>query len=378
VPDNTYLQRHINSAIAYNVWRYYQVTGDMEFLSFYGAEMFLEIARFWASFATYSEPLDRYEIRGVVGPDEFHTAYPGAERPGLDNHAYTNVMAAWVLARARDVLQLLPEERRNELHGALGLDSAEIEHWEDVSHKLKVVFHEDGLISPFEGYAELAEFDWAAYRREYGDIHRLDRLLEAEGDSVNRYKAAKQADVLMLLYLFSAEELTELFGRLGYTFDPAVIPRMVDYYAARTSHGSTLSRVVDSWVMARSDRERSWQLFKEALESDVADVQGGTTPEGIHLGAMAGTVDLLQRGYTGIVTRGDELWLNPCLPGEVACLRLTVRYRGHTLDLTVTHESLLIEARASNASPISCRVDGELRLLEAGESHEFDITQTGK
>lgn len=376
VPDNTHLQRHINSAIAYNVWHYYQVTGDMEFLSSYGAEMFLEIARFWASFATYDEQLGRYEILGVVGPDEFHTACPGAGRPGLDNHAYTNVMAAWVLVRARDVLQLLPEERRNELHGALGLDSAEIEHWEDVSHRLKVVFHEDGLISPFEGYSGLQEFDWDGYRREYDDIRRLDRLLEAEGDTVNRYKAAKQADVLMLLYLFSAEELTELFEWLGYPFDPAIIPRTVDYYAARTSHGSTLSRVVDSWVMARSDRERSWRLFKEALESDIADVQGGTTPEGIHLGAMAGTVDLLQRGYTGIVTRGDELWLNPCLPDEVACLRLTVRYRGHTLHLTVTHDSLLVEARASRASPISCRVDGELRALAAGESHEFDIAQT--
>jgi alpha,alpha-trehalase len=376
VPDNTYLQRHINSAIAYNVWRYYQVTGDMEFLSFYGAEMFLEIARFWASFATYNEQLDRYEIHGVVGPDEFHTAHPGTDEPGLRNHSYTNLMAAWVLRRAVAMLQLLPEERRNELHGALGLTSAEIEHWDEVSRKLRVVFHDDGLISPFEGYAGLREFDWAAYRRKYDDIHRLDRLLEAEGDSVNRYKAAKQADVLMLLYLFSAEELTELFEWLGYPFDPAIIPRTVDYYAARTSHGSTLSRVVNSWVMARSDRDRSWELFQEALESDVADVQGGTTPEGIHLGAMAGTVDLLQRGYTGIVTRGDEFWLNPCLPDEVARLRLTVRYRGHTLDLAVTHESVRVEARSSNASPIKCRVNGDLRSLEAGESHEFEIAPT--
>jgi len=373
LPDHTYLQRHVNSAIAYNVWQYYQVTGDMEFLSFYGAEMFLEIARFWDSFARYDERHDRYEIHGVVGPDEFHTAYPGSQRPGLRNHSYTNVMAAWVLRRAGDLLQLLPEERRNELHGALGLTSGEIERWEEVSRKLRLVFHDDGILSQFEGYDELEELDWEAYRGRYGDIHRLDRLLEAEGDSVNRYKAAKQADVLMLFYLFSAEELTELIEGLGYRCDHALIPRCVDYYASRTSHGSTLSRVVDSWVTARSDRERSWRLFKEALESDVADTQGGTTPEGIHLGAMAGTVDLLQRGYTGIVTAGDELRLDPCLPDEVARLRMTVRYRGHTLDLDVTHESLSIHARASNASPITCRVAGEQRELAAGHTHEFPI-----
>jgi hypothetical protein len=77
----------------------------------------------------------------------------------------------------------------------------------------------------------------------------------------------------------------------------------IDYYLRRTSHGSTLSRMVHSWVLARSDRARSWALFTEALQSDIADVQGGTTPEGIHLGAMAGTVDLVQRCFGGVEIR---------------------------------------------------------------------------
>ena len=34
VPDNSYLQRHVGSAIAYNVWQYFQVTHDVEFLQF--------------------------------------------------------------------------------------------------------------------------------------------------------------------------------------------------------------------------------------------------------------------------------------------------------------------------------------------------------
>ena len=33
--------------------------------------------------------------------------------------------------------------------------------------------------------------------------------------------------------------------------------------------------------------------FAEALQSDVSDIQQGTTAEGVHLGAMAGTVDLV-------------------------------------------------------------------------------------
>jgi alpha,alpha-trehalase len=373
IPDHTYLQRHVNSAIAHNVWQYWQVTRDHEFLSHYGAEMFLEIARFWGSFATYNEKHGRYEILGVVGPDEFHTADPDAGRPGLDNHAYTSVMAAWVLARAFDVLAALAEERRLELREALALGDEELARWDDASRRMRVAFHGDGLISQFEGYEKLTELDWARYREKHRDLQRLDRILEAEGDDINRYKASKQADVLMLFYLFSAEELAELFARLGYPFPADTIPKNVAYYEARTTHGSTLSRVVNSWVLARSDREGSWRQFLEALESDVGDIQGGTTAEGIHLGAMAGTVDIVQRGYTGIEARGDVLWLNPRLPGELACLRLTVRYRGLTLDLEVRQDVLEVHARASNAAPIALGVVDKVHTLKAGETRRFAI-----
>ena len=371
--DPTYLQRHVNAAIAYNIWQYHQATRDNEFLSFYGAEMFLEIARFWASIARFNEALGRYEICGVIGPDEFQTAYPGADKPGLDNHAYTSVMAAWVLWRALELLKLLPEERGLELRERLALTDAELAHWDKVSRRLRVVFHADGLISQFEGYEALAEFDWAGYRQRYGDIHRLDRILEAEGDSPNRYKAAKQADVLMLFYLFSTEELAAVFERLGYPFEAQAIPRNVDYYAARSSHGSTLSRVVDAWVLSRSDRSHSWRLFKKALLSDVADTQGGTTPEGIHLGAMAGTVDIIQRCYTGAEMRGDVLWLNPRLPDEITGLRLSLRYRGQSLDLHMTQSTIDVCARPSNADPIQVGVRDRIHVIQAGERRRFII-----
>jgi alpha,alpha-trehalase len=282
-------------------------------------------------------------------------------------------MAAWVLARAFDVLAALPEERRRELRETLALGDEELARWDDASRRMRVAFHGEGLISQFEGYEQLAELDWARYRAEYRDFSRLDRVLEAEGDDVNRYKASKQADVLMLFYLFSAEELEELFGRLGYPFPADTIPKNVAYYEARTTHGSTLSRVVNSWVLARSDRTGSWREFLEALESDVGDIQGGTTSEGIHLGAMAGTVDLVQRGYTGIEARGDVLWLNPRLPQELECLRLAVRYRGLTLDLEVRHDALAVHARASNAAPIALGVVDQVHRLAAGETRSFAL-----
>ncbi len=375
-PDNTHRQRHINSAIAYNIWQYWQATDDHEFLYTYGAEMMLEIARFWASAATYNPDIDRYEIKGVMGPDEYATGYPGRDpegEGGIDNNAYTNVMASWVLMRALDTLELLPRSHCLELCERIGLDIHQTERWDDISRKLRVPFHGDGIISQYEGYGELEEFDWEGYRAKYGDIQRLDRILEAEGDDVNRYKVSKQADVLMLFYLFSLPELMMLFERLGYPFEPASIPRNAEYYLARTSHGSTLSGVAHSWVLARLDRPRSWHLFRQALDSDIADVQGGTTPEGIHVGAMAGTVDLVQRCYVGVEMRAQALHFDPVLPEDLDQIRVQLRYRRQLLDVTANHEWLRISSRAFTATPIEVAYRGQFRFLAPGETCAFRL-----
>ena len=373
LPDNSHLQRHVNAAIAYNIWQYFQVTGDMEFLSFYGAEMFLEIARFWESVSTYNPDLDRYEILGVMGPDEYHDRYPGAEKPGLNNNAYTNIMAVWVLSRALELFDLLAEVESRDLCERLGVLDEEKTRWRNISRKMRIVFHDDGIISQFEGYDRLEEFDWKGYRKKYKDIQRLDRILEAEGDTPNRYKASKQADVLMLFYLFSSEELSGLFQQLGYPFEYETIPGDIDYYLKRTSHGSTLSHVVHAWVLARSDRVRSWKQFIMTLQSDVADIQGGTTPEGIHLGAMAGVVDILQGGYAGLEARGQVLWLNPVLPKELRRLRMHMRYRGHSLSVEVTPQRIKVHAFPCASGPIQVGCKGKLFNWKMGDTIEIPL-----
>jgi alpha,alpha-trehalase len=342
IADHTHLQRHVGAAIAYNTWKYYQTTGDMEFLDSFGAELIISIARFWSTVAEFNEALGRYEICGVMGPDEFHDSYPDREQPGLNNNSYTNLMAVWTISRALDCIGLLAPDRWAELSERLELTDDDVARMVDVSRRMRLVFHADGLISQFEGYEQLEEFDWAGYRARYGNIQRLDLILEAEGLSPNRYKLGKQPDVLTLFYLLSATELSDLFARLGYEFDPQIIPRTIDYYLARSSEGSTLGRVVNAWVLSRSDRAHSWSWFREALLSDVADIQDGTTPEGIHLGAMAGTVDIIQRCYTGLDVHGDVLWLNPLLPDEVSSLDLQVRYRNELVHMDISRSSVRV------------------------------------
>ncbi|MEU4063478.1 glycoside hydrolase family 65 protein [Streptomyces wedmorensis] len=372
--DRSRLQRHVGSAIAYNVWRYAQATGDRGFLHSAGAEILLEVARHWAGTATFDPALGRYRIRGVMGPDEFHDAYPDATVPGIDDNAYTNATAAWVLARGLDLLGELAGARRSELAEQLSLDDLELARWEDVSRRMYVPFHQ-GVVSQFEGYGELAELDWERCRARHGDIRRLDRILEAEGDTVNRYQASKQADTLMLGYLFRPEELHDLFGRIGYALDDEVWRATVSYYLRRTSHGSTLSSLVHGWVLARQKGPEAWRYCEEALLADVADVQGGTTGEGVHLGAMAGTIDLVERGITGLETGPEGLRVAPVPLAEIPRFAFTLCVGPHRgVRLRVLPGRLAIEVPASPADPIAVVLPGDRKVTVApGQERWFRL-----
>ena len=279
-------------------------------------------------------------------------------------------MAVWVMLRAIDALESMPLSNRFDLCEKLRITDAELALWDHVSRRMFVPFH-DSVISQFEGYEQLAELDWDAYRMRYGNIQRLDRILESENDDVNRYRASKQADVLMLLYLLSSDELRELLDRLGYSFEPQQIPKMVDYYISRTSHGSTLSGVVHAWVLARANRDHAMAFFRQVLDSDIADSQGGTTSEGIHLAALAGSVDLVQRCFTGLETRCDRLILSPNCPESLGTLEVPLRYRGAVIRLRVSGRSAEVSADLRDAPPVVVECRGRVEQLASGQTVRF-------
>ena len=377
-PDLSHNQRHVNAAIFYNIWHYYQVTEDVAFLSSYGAELMLEIARFWASIAHFDAERGRYEIHGVMGPDEFHEKYPGAEHGGLRNNAYTNVMVAWLCSIAVEVLSLVPTQSAEALRERLGIEDDEVSRWDDMSRRMFVPFHEDGIISQFEGYEQLEELDWAAYREKYGNIQRLDRILRAEGDDPDRYKVSKQADTVMLFFLFAPDELRSLFERLGYGYGDDTVRKNVAYYDQRTSHGSTLSFVTYAGALAALDPAASWQRFLVALESDVGDIQGGTTREGIHMGVMSGTLDLLQRAYAGVHVRDGVLRFDPRIPDQLDGISFRIQFRRTAMRVTVASGTLTITLSPEGASrPIAIGFADEVREACPGEQHTFELPQTG-
>jgi beta-phosphoglucomutase family hydrolase len=372
VPDNSRRQRHVGLAIAYNAWQYFEVTGDVAWLGHRGADLIIEVARFFCSLATYDPVDDRFHIDGVMGPDEYHDGYPDAPGAGLRDNAYTNVLVSWVLRRAIEALDRTEGHDCDELHERLRIRSTEPDHWDHVSRRLAVPFHDDGIISQFAGYAELQELDWPAYRARYGNIERLDLILEAEGDSTDRYKLAKQADVLMLAYLLGTDVLLETLAHLGYPTTMDALGRTVEYYLARTAHGSTLSRVVHASVLARSDPRRAWQTFRDALGADLDDTQGGTTSEGIHLGAMAGTVDIVTRVFAGYRTENDVVVLDPQLPEGVVSAQFGLLHRGQRLQVRIDQDFVEVTADPCATNPrVRVRVGGQTATMTCGHAVVF-------
>ncbi|MEA1970607.1 MAG: beta-phosphoglucomutase, partial [Thermodesulfobacteriota bacterium] len=273
-PDLSRLQRHVSIAIFYNVWKYASDTEDREFLENYGAEIMLEIARFWASIARYDENTKRYHIEGVMGPDEYHEKLPGSEEHGLKDNAYTNIMTVWLLEKALDLIDRLPEKVVERLKQKITFKIAETEKWKRITEKMNVILAKENIISQFDGYMDLKELKWDDYRTKYGNIHRMDRILKAEGDSPDAYKVTKQADTLMLFYLIGVKEICRILEKLGFDAGDhnELLMHNYKYYEKRTSHGSTLSNPVHGIIASDiqdTGNKTVGDSFLEAIKTDI-------------------------------------------------------------------------------------------------------------
>ncbi len=311
-----------------------------------------------------------------MGPDEFHEKLPGSEVPGIKDNAYTNIMVVWLLEKAMEVIDSLSSDALKRLKEKIGFEIKETKKWREIRQKLNVVMTEDGIISQFDGYMGLKDLNWDHYRAKYGNIHRMDRILKAEGGSPDAYKVAKQADTLMTYYVLSPEAVSDILTQLGYpALDPVdVMKKNYAYYEQRTSHGSTLSKVVHAIISSYMDNaETAWQWFVEAMESDIYDTQGGTTPEGIHCGVMAGTLDVITRYFVGIDFSKQVPQFTPHLPRHWKRLVMEVRHRKvrYHIDLSQNKIKLTVKGTTKTRQPV--KVNGRTIMLSGGKTRTIGI-----
>ncbi len=363
-PDLSRRQRHVSIAIAYNVLQYMKYTGDKNFFQEYGSDLYYGICRFWASIATYSEKDKKYHINGVMGPDEFHEKYPGKsdEEAGINDNAYTNIMVSWLLNKAVNMLSEVSDTLRKKINAS----KEEIKRWLDISENLFISISDDGIIEQFDGYFKLKELDWDHYKKKYGNIRRMDRILKAEGNSPDNYKVAKQADVIMAFYLLHPKQIGETLSRLGYARGDAteLLRKNFDYYNKRTSHGSTLSYVVHAYVLKylNVDNKTLLEWFTNAMKSDIFDTQGGTTREGIHTGVMAASLDIIIKNFAGL-NMNDAVEITPNMPDHWSELSFKVKYRAETFKYTITHDQVKVEIQGDSESDTVFVINGKKQSI---------------
>jgi trehalose/maltose hydrolase-like predicted phosphorylase len=311
-------ETHISADIAYAVWQYWLASGDDAFLREAGAEIVLETARFWASRATPGDD-GRYHIRNVIGPDEYHN--------GVDDNAYTNVMAQWNLERGIEVGQLLQQrwpEQWATLQQRIALAHEELQQWAEVAERLETGFDpQRGLYEQFAGFFGLEYIDLQTFRPRtpYMDVALgLDR--------VQRSQVVKQADVVMLLAL--------LWDR----FSPAVRATNFDYYAARCSQGSSLSPAMHALVAARLGAVDVAQgYFRDAVAVDLGDTMGNAA-QGVHVATLGGLWQAVVFGFAGMRADADGLHFDPQLPPIWQTLKFRVQWRGKRLQISLQSEPL--------------------------------------
>lgn len=370
--DYSSLQRHVSLAIAYNIWEYFVITNDLNFIKEYGAEMFLEICRFWAGRSIKNEETGRFTIKNVMGPDEFHEAYPDSAEGGLRDNTYTNLMVAWALERAFDLMEKFDQTTREKIKAKIGLLEDELQTWKDISSHLNIVIQND-ILAQYDGYFELKELDWEYFRKKYGNVYRMDRLLKAEGKSADEYKVAKQADTLQTFYNLPEKEVSAILNRLGYHLKQDYLKENLKYYLQRTSHGSTLSRVVHAQLANMiGDRNLSWELYRDALTSDFNDIQGGTTGEGIHAGVMAGTILVALQTYAGIDIRSGIQVINPDLPDCWRSMSFNFMLKGDCFFVNMSRKSCSIRYEGSSDT-LEIEVRGAKYILKNNISLTLEL-----
>lgn len=320
------IEQHITSDIIFALWQYYAATDDQDFMDRYGYEMTIETARFWNSRLEWIEENNRYEIRDVIGPDEY--------KEHVDNNAYTNYMAHENMRLAAQVIACIRDEKKD-IYGKMqklmqeeGTSLEQLE--EELKDKMKKLYlpqpdEKTGIIPQFDGYFDLKEIDLSVYKNAsvVGTVFH-----DYSGEDVQGMQAGKQADIVELLY--QMEDITT----------PDNKAKNYVYYEARTLHDSSLSKTIHSITACDLGMEKeAYDMFMSAALTDLGQ-EMKSSDAGIHSANMGGVWQDVVMGFGGIRIRDGHLRIAPNCPKQWEKFTYPLYWKGNELHITVCKDGV--------------------------------------
>ncbi|GCL38404.1 beta-phosphoglucomutase [Sphaerospermopsis reniformis] len=343
---------HISSVIPYAVWYYWRVTGDDEWLRDYGAEIILDTAIFWSSRVEFNSHTQRYEIRSVIGADEYHEL--------VHNNSFTNRIVQWHLEKAGIVNNLLRRnfpEYAEALEQKLHLTDEIRNHWQEIINKIWIPYDpETGLVEQCEGFFQLDDINLADYEPRHKS---MQAILGIEG--ANKHQVLKQPDVLMILYLMreSAE----------FPYSRKNLEVNWNYYAPRTdiTYGSSLAPAIHAILAADLGKtQKAYERFMQAAMVDLEDIRGNAN-EGIHGASAGGVWQAVVFGFGGIQFTNNQPVAHPHLPPGWTRLKFKLYWRGKWHDFDLHREKGTGKTSATNIQGVIFDLDGV--LTDTAEYH---------
>lgn len=314
---------HITSDIAAAVYYYYVVTQDEDFMKKCGYEIIFDTAKFWESRLEYNVECDRYEINKVIGPDEY--------KEDVNNNAYTNYLAHYNIQLAIDYVDKLRNGdpvTYERLNAVIDIDS-EYNEWKSKLNKIYLPReNSDGLVPQDDTYLSLIDItrEGITLSEMAKEAHEISKKY-----GLNNTQMSKQADTMLLMYLF--EDL----------FTPEVKKKNFYFYEKRCLHDSSLSLSTYSALAADlGEKETAYRLYERATMIDMGPCMWSSS-DGIHAASLGGIWQCTVLGFMGVRRYGDQLRIQPNLPDAWNGASCKILWHGQRLKLCVTHEELTVE-----------------------------------
>ena len=342
-------EHHIVADVVYGLWQYYKVTGDSKFMNKYGAEIIFETARFWASRVEENKRSRQFEIKHVMGPDEFHG--------DVDNNAYTNCMAKWNLLTASDLYDSLESDHvknLKKLSTKIKLKKSEIQAWKHIADRMYIPISKDRkIIESFDGY----------FKKRDIVITRLDKHFMPEFppnlplNKLGQTQIVKQLDAAMLAYL------------VPNMFDDEITANTINYYEKRTVHKSSLSPSINAIMNLRSgNTTRAYQYFLYALNADLKRNQSNVS-EGIHAASLGGCWQAAVNGFGGVSIKDGMLSFEPLFPEYWRSLQFSLKWKSYELSVKITHKDITISARNKRTKkPLLVKIFGAQQSISPNKA----------